>query len=349
MIGKGIRYAYPVAVVRALLGNLLRETDYTFLLQAAGSEEMLAYLRSTARGGAIAEDSWRAVSFAIALYEHYLSEAAKIIALFPLTVQELCRAFLLRFEIESLKVILRAAGQQIDATALMLMLRPLPAATALPVDRLAAARSVDEIAEALVGTPFAQPLQEGLGASSSEAAQSLFAVETRLDRWFFTQLFAAAAPLSGRERALVRRLLGSIADVTNILWAQRLRTTYRLSPSETLPFMIPYGFRLDQRKRQALALWDGRQVLPISLPGVRRLAVPLRPLLMGLLRREAFRPLLTIPFQAGVPLAYLLLCEIEVEDLRTIYEGKRWGLAPAQIAERLVFFRGPSIPGAAHV
>jgi len=229
------------------------------------------------------------------------------------------------------------------------MLRPSPAVPVLPLDRLLAARSVDEVSEALAGTPFAQPLQEGLRASSPEASQSLFLLETRLDRWFFAQLFAAAAPFSGRESALVRRLLGSLADVTNILWAQRLRTTFRFSPTETASFLIPYGFRLNQRKRQALVQWDGRRPLPISLPGARQPAVPLRPSLMGLLRREAFKPLLTIPFQAGVPLAYMLLAELEVEDLRTIYEGKRWGLAPAQLAERLVFFHGPSISEGAHV
>jgi V/A-type H+-transporting ATPase subunit C len=347
MIRKGFQYAYPIARVRTLLGNLLRQQDYHHLLYSEGTQEVLAYLRTTAYRREIGETGEEPSSFALPLYNHFLSMAEKVTALLPRSAQDLCRTFLTRFEIEALKVFLRAAGEQTERAHLLSLLHPLAATSSLPLDRLLEAKSVHEIAEALTGTPYAEPVQGGV--ENLPSPRSLFSLEVRLDRWFLARLFASSAPFSGQERRIVRRLLGILADVTNILWSQRLRTTFNLSPQETLSLLLPYGFHLTERKRQALAEWDGQGPLPFFFPGVERPDAPLRLSLMRVFCREALRPLLTIPFQAGVPFAYLLLAEIEVADLKTLWEGKKWQVAPAELADQLIRFHGSLVLGSDHV
>src|SRR6266540_7457365 len=190
MICKGIRYAYPIARVRTLLGNLLRPQDYHCLLHATGTEEMHTYLRTTAYGKAIGETGQEPAPRALSLSAHFLFTAEKVIAVLPRPAQGLCRTFLIRFDIEALKVFLRAAGEQIERAHLVSLLPPLPAASSLPLAHLLAAKSVYEIAEALAGTPYAEPVQEGVQELSSP--RSLFSLEVRLDRWFLARLFASA-------------------------------------------------------------------------------------------------------------------------------------------------------------
>lgn len=341
MIRQGIRYAYSNARVRTLLGSLLRPQDYYSLLHVGSPQEMLAYLRTTAYGRAMGETGEEPVSFALSLSSHFLSTAEKVIAVLPQPAQDLCRTFLSRFEIEALKVFLRTAGEQTSQRHLLPLLYPVPAASSLPLDRLLKASSVHDIAAALAGTPYAEPLQEGI--QHLPAPHALFSLEVRLDRWFLARLFASAALFSGQERAVVRRLLYTLADVTNILWSQRLRTTFHLSPEETDSLLLPYGFYLTERERHALAEWDGQSSLPVFFPGAEQPAVSLRLALMRALCRAALKPLLAVPFQAGVPLAYLLLTEIEVADLKTLWEGKRWQVPPAALAEHLIHFHGPPV------
>ena len=338
MICKGVRYAYPIARVRTLLGNLLRPQDYHCLLHATGIEEMRTYLRTTAYGRAIGETGQEPAPRALPLSAHFLSSAEKVIAVLPRPAQDLCRTFLIRFDIEALKVFLRAAGEQIERAPLVSLLPPLPAASSLPLARLLAAKSVYEIVEALAGTPYAEPVQEGVQEFSSP--RSLFSLEVRLDRWFLARLFTSSALFSGWERTVVQRLLGTLADVTNILWSQRLRTTFHLSPEETGALLLPYGFYLTRRQRHALAEWEGQGPLPFPFPGAEKPAASLRLALMRGLCREALKPLLTIPFQAGVPFAYLFLADLEVADLQTLWEGKKWQGPPAALADQLIRFHG---------
>jgi vacuolar-type H+-ATPase subunit C/Vma6 len=54
MIRHAIRYAYPIAQSRALIGNLLRPKDYAQLLHVDKADDFLAYLRATAYASVIA-------------------------------------------------------------------------------------------------------------------------------------------------------------------------------------------------------------------------------------------------------------------------------------------------------
>lgn len=347
MIGKGLRYAYPIARVRTLLGQLLQPTDYFALLQARDPEAMLTYLRTTAYGKTITAERDHSASFVLLLYDAFFARAAEVIDILPQAAAELCRILLMRYEIEVLKVFLRTAWEPSERPHPLPLLYPLPASSSLPLERLVHTHSVQDIVDALAGTPYAPVVAEAIEDLSPSPL--LFPVEVRLDRWVLSRLCAAPALVSGQERRVVHRLFGVLADVTNILWAQRLRTTFRCSVEETRALLLPHGFYLSERRRQALAAWDGQGPLPVFFPGMDQ---PVRSLRLGLLRtlcRAALRPLLAVPFQAGVPCAYLLLTELEVADLKTVWEGKRWQVGATELAQRLIRFHGPQLLEAVHV
>ncbi len=230
------------------------------------------------------------------------------------------------------------------------MLRP-PAGTFLPVENLLAAKTLEEAASVLAGTPNAEPVAKGLQnaavseiARSDRAAAPLTAVEIEIDRWFLSRLAAASTIFSGHEARIVRRLIGVVIDVNNVLWTERLRRTFHFPPEETARRLCPAGFYFATAKQTAtLAQWSGEGQAPLL--GLEQAGPSLRLSMMRMLAREARRPLFATPFQAGVPLSYLILGQLELADLVALYEGRRWGRDTAQLADALIRFYGTSLAG----
>lgn len=349
MIAKTARYSYPIARIRASLSDLLDAQEYTMLVHAPSVEAMMAALRTTAYAAALRAGT---AGFATAVRQLRLSKAERLVALLPAGARTLCRRSLCRFELDGLKVILRAVVSGTDRRQVLSMLRLLPAGSVLPVESLLAAKTLEDAAKALAETPYAGPVAQGLQSAASEMAKSqrapapLTAIETRLDRWFLSRLAEASATFSGKEAEIVGRLVGVLIDVTNVLWTERLRRTFHFSPEETARRLCPAGFYFaTAKKRMVLAQWDGEGQPPFLAIGLEEVGPALRVSMMRLLAREARRPLFAMPFQAGVPLSYLVLGELETANLVALYEGRRWGWDTTQLADTLIRFHGASLAG----
>lgn len=340
MIARGMRYAEASSRVRARLGGLLTARDYASMIRTAGPEQMLAELRSTRYARTVELAAAATTSFADALHQEYFASAERIADLLPPSARHLCHTFLVRLPIESLKVILRTAGNTPDRPRLSRLLGPLVDSD-LPIERLIDAATIHDVVEALSQTAYAEPLRAVIRRASPDHGSTsalLFHMELALDRWFFERVWLACRSMPRADSRLARRLIGTFADVSNILWARRLRETFRLSPADVAPHLIPYGFHLTDRQRRALGSEATDRPLPFPLAGVSRETADLRVRLLRLLRREASRPLFMAPFQVGLPLAYLLLAEMEMSDLIALYEGKRWSVPPQTLAEHMIRF-----------
>jgi V/A-type H+-transporting ATPase subunit C len=345
MITRGLHYAEPSSRLRVRLGRLLAARDYASLVRAPSLEQMLAELGTTNYARAATIVATATTSFADALRQDYLGSAERAIRLFPRPARRLCRAFLVRFTIDSLKVILRTAGSRLARPRLSALLGPLTD-PALPLERLIGAVTVQEVVEALSETPYGEALRTSARrAAPSEARSSapLFETELTLERWFFDRLWLAARNLPAADSPGALRLVGTLADVTNVLWAERLRDAFAFSPEDIRRHLLPYGFHLTDRKRRALALRAATGPLPLPFSAGSAEGRELHLRLARWLCREASRPLFMFPFQASLPLAYLLLAEMEVCDLVTLYEGKRWSVPAETLARRLIRFHGEEV------
>lgn len=347
MIVKVARYSYPIAKIRASISDLLDAREYAMLVYAQGLDAMVAALNTTAYAAALQAGT---AAFTLAVREWRRSKAERLVALLPKHARTLCQMFLSRFELDELKVILRAIASGTDRRKVLSMLRPLPTGSTLPVENLLAAKTLADAAKVLAETPYAEPVAKGLQSAASETAASdgapapLMAVEIEIDRWLLSRLAIASTIFSGHEAKIVRRLIGVLIDVTNVLWTERLRRTFHFSPEETARRLCPAGFYFATAKQTAmLAHWSGEGQPPLL--GLEQAGPSLRLSMMRMLAREARRPLFATPFQAGVPLSYLILGQLELADLVALYEGRRWGRDTTQLADTLIRFYGPSLAG----
>lgn len=346
MIARALKYAGPSATVRTLFGDLLRPAEYELLLNAANVPEFLAALRTTRHAAALRSEG---KSLAFCLQSEWVAHAEKVAAIVPTDARELCLAYLAKVEIEALKTVLRGIARGADRRRLLSILPVLPTGSSLPLSAILAADNLAKATVALKDTPYGEVVAEAIRtseATSAEAAGSspLLRVESGLDHRFFARLIKACEPFSSFEYAIVDRLIGTLADATNVLAVERLRKTFHLTGEAADTHLVEFGFRLRSSDRRRLWEWTGEGALPVW-PGGGGRDGSLRTAVMRELSKEATRPLYSVPFQAGLAIAYVLLTELEIADLVAIYEGKKWGLEREAIFDRLIRWRGPTSTG----
>ena len=171
----------------------------------------------------------------------------------------------------------------------------------------------------------------------------LFYLEIAVDLFYFQKLVRLIESQTGKDGADARRFLGRSIAVQNLLWAYRYRIYGRMTPEEIINYTLHRAFAAGLETVRRVALGSplvvecerlGFHISPglSEVEGLTEVEV--------LAERERFRyatAALRRPlFQLRGALAYLWLLDAEVRDLTVIVEGKRTGLASAEIGRRLV-------------
>lgn len=335
------RYAYGGAKVMALKSALLTPEDYRYLLRARTTAEFLSLLTATAYGPALAGWDWQAPG----MDQEFSRRVAGELAQAHLKVGRGLKAREARFlqvlgrrlEAENLKVVLRALHQGRSPARAARLLLPLEELSPLPFLKLLKQGTVTGVVESLGRTPWWAPLARGLPRYEREG--TLFPLEMSLDLWVFEALKQGLTHLGRRDRGLAGHLLGVLADCTNLLWAGRFRQVYRFPGEETYQYLLEWGAFAEAHRRRHLAFAPSLAELVAGVPwrpygellsGAEELAEVESRLARHWLRtleRALGRP----PFQIGLPLAYLFLKELEIQNLLTLLTGLSLKVPPEKV------------------
>jgi V/A-type H+-transporting ATPase subunit C len=191
--------------------------------------------------------------------------------------------------------------------------------------------NVGAAVEVLRATPYYEALSQALKRYSAE--QSLFPLEVALDLQYWRQLWQEARKLPVQDQAQASRVLGALVDTNNLMWAIRYRVYQELSEEELINYTLPFGHRVGDEDIRAIAAGAdlgsvvGR--LYPNLPGMSSLLAEPKsglPALEMSLKRHVMKECLAAfvgnPFHVGLPLAFLLLQDVEIEDLVVLIEAK---------------------------
>jgi vacuolar-type H+-ATPase subunit C/Vma6 len=129
------------------------------------------------------------------------------------------------------------------------------------------------------------------------------------------------------------RIVGLLVDMNNLMWAIRYRVFHNLSEEEIINYTLPIGYRVRDLDIRAIAAGaDIPQVVTRIYPNMTRIPElfqdprnRLSEFELDLQRQVADQcrsAFVGYPFHIGLPLAYLLLCELEIQDLTTLIEAK---------------------------
>jgi len=213
------------------------------------------------------------------------------------------------------------------------------------VDAIINAESREDVVAVFAEAPFSAEIAPGL--ERMETDNSLFDLEIRLDRWYYSHLLAGAKALSRRDAHIASRLIGIQIDLQNVDWVVRIGQYYKLEQARLRESVVPGGTLIDPEELMS-AYSSDRPVETLvatlgpgfSLPSphgrdedrpqARRLAL-LEELLRSILFHEIRRALGGYPFTVGVVLAYFLLVQNEVRTLMSVLNAKLYDLNPDRI------------------
>lgn len=330
-------YAAIHSRVRVMYSMLLTHQDLAELASTPDLPSLVGLLKNTAYGPYLAgleekDNTPRQVIHQVKkrLADVYLT----LIHAAPANTRPLLIELFRHFEIDNLKAILRAIVTHSSWEQVREILFPLGSYTKIPAEKMLEAGTVEAAVALLSATPYYDTLSHAMKRYSEE--QSLFPLEVALDLNYWRTLWINANRLPGQDRTQALRIIGPLVDMNNLMWAMRYRVYHHLSEEEIINYTLPFGYRVRDEDIRAIAAGaDIARIVMRVYPGLINVDTLLDDPERGLPKlelqlqrriRQQFQAVFTgYPFHIGLPLAFVLLNELELQDLTVLIEAKASG------------------------
>jgi V/A-type H+-transporting ATPase subunit C len=349
MPGGGVStYAAIQAKVRVMYSNLLTHQELIGLYEAPDFNALISQLKNTGYGPYLnrvkdRDLTPRRAAFQIKtrLAEAYLS----LIRSVPLNIRPLLSQFYRSFEVDNLKAVLRGIVNGASWDRVRFFLFPYGSNTVLPAQAMVESGSIAAAVELMRGTLYYDTLSFGMKRYVAE--QNLFTLEVALDINYWRDLWKFVNLLSNEDKTQSKRILGSLVDITNLMWAIRYRLYHHLSEEELINYTLSFGYRVKDEDIRAIAAGaDIAKIVERIYPGLANVEELVQAPYTGLptLELELQRyemeqckaAFIGNPFQIGIPLAYLVLSKMEIQDLIVLLEAKSSEIPPENIQQYLL-------------
>ncbi|MGA7194799.1 MAG: V-type ATPase subunit [Anaerolineales bacterium] len=327
-------YAAISARVRAMYSSLLSSQDLSRLSDAPDVLNIVSQLKHTAYGSYL--DNLKEKDFVprriVLQIKGKLADAYHtVIYMSPEQTRPLLTQLYRYFEVENLKAVLRGIVTDPSWDHIRDVLFPIGSMTVLPLQAMVETGNISAAVDLLNNTPYADTLSFAMKRYTVE--QNLFPLEVALDLNYWRQLWKEAKQLQGSDRDQAVRIVGSLLDMNNLMWAIRYRVYYQLSEEELINYTLPFGYRLHDEDVRAIAAGvDIPSVIERIYPGITDVAALLNdprsglPKLESQLKRQVMKQCMAAfvgnPFHIGLPLAFLILSDLEIQDLTLLIEAK---------------------------
>ncbi len=248
-----------------------------------------------------------------------------------------------RYQIENLKVLLRARSQKMGAEEIQDLLFELPEELSLPIDEILSAGDIRSLAEAIPLEAISTGILQAAGLPDDN--RLLFFIESAVEKAFLTESLNRVSKVRRAERARCVDLIAHEVMSHNVLFAWRAMKTYSLGIALLRDFLVLHGpfekgtgylraFEGDDIAATLRALGmgnvlGGQQATPVT-------TADLEAALQAWLYRAARRCYAESLFEFGVVVSYYYLKRFELQDLLRLSEALRQGLGPDEARTHLV-------------
>ncbi|MEK6754322.1 MAG: V-type ATPase subunit [Chloroflexota bacterium] len=334
-------YAAISTRVRAMYSDLLAPQEMTRLGDSPDLPALVSALKSTPYGKYLSglKDNELTPRRVILQIRNRLADSySSVVQQAPEQTRPLVKQLFRYFEVGNLKAVLRSiqtvSSWNSDVAAwdrVREVLFPFGAFASIPAQAMVESGSVASAVDLLHGSPYEATMSFAMKRFSTE--QNLFPLEVALDLDFWRRLWAEIKNLKGKDREMGGKLIGSLLDLNNLMWVIRYKIYHNLSEEELINYTLPFGYRVRDEDVRAIAA--GADIASVvsriypNIPDVNALldhpqsGLPkLEHLLKQQVMRQCVSAFIGYPFHIGLPLAYLLLSDFEIQDLVVLIEAK---------------------------
>lgn len=345
-MGTFAQFAAVNTKIKALQRDLLKEDDYRRMLDARNVEEVVQYLKENTAYGALLEDidtgPVQINKLEVVFRTHILKRYETLIHYLTEKYRILFRIIFMRYEVENLKLIIRAVTRKEDLAPLVDSFYQSSVIPQLDYKQLTMAKTFEEVIHHLQNTRYHKVLAPYAGESPDRL---LFYVEMSLDRMYFKTLAVATSKIEPEDESLVTELLGKNTDILNIQWIYRGQKFYHISSEELFNYSLPTGAQLDLKSLRKLcyAADEGDLIEKLKKTPYaflfqedenfeRFMEIRMERYLFSLLKKMDKKSFMT--FLPTV--IYIHRLEFEMRDIFSILEAKKFNLSFEDIKQFLV-------------
>jgi len=338
-------YAAISARVRAMSAGLLSPQDIVRLSDAPDFSSLFTSLKGTPYGpylDGLKDKDINPRKTITQIKSRVANSYYSVVQMSPIETRPLIKQLYRYFELGNLKAVLRSivAVQRSAETSSWDRVRdvlfPLGADTVIPAQAMVESGNITAAVDLLNGTPYEEALAFAMKRYSTE--QNLFPIEVALDLSYWRRLWSETKRLTGADREHGVKIIGSLVDMNNLMWAVRYKVYHKLSEEEVINYTLPFGYRVQDSDIRAIAAGaDIASTITRLYPGISDVNVMLEDLKTGLpklevvlkraLLKQCLAASLGSPFHIGLPLAFLVKSDLEVQDLIVLIEAKSTNMA----------------------
>ncbi len=339
-------YNHAGAKIKAMKAKLLKQEDYQSLIQMSSVKDAAMYLKnSTCYKEALSELQENDIHrghLEILLYRSMAADADRLAHYISGYEKELFGYIYADRELEDVKKMIRFLRlghplSEMDRQVLFQDRR-----SRIDFERCLLAKKDEELVEGLKDTIFYGALKALL---SEKKILPTFESEMTLDYYADLEIIRHIEHFKMQEaKALALEMFGSRFDYRNILFIYRGRYYYNLPKEMLYRYTIPLHHRISKRSLQemieASTLEEAVRIVEQSFYGkIFDLNQKCSALVFQRFMRKQWIHLMNVhPFGLASILGYLLLKEIEIDDITAIIEGIRYSVtSSADLAEEIAF------------
>ena len=348
LTGGASGYAAIHSRVRVMYSDLLTPQELADLANAPDLSSLVGFLKDTPYGSYLEglEDKDYTPKQVIHQIQKRLADVyITLIHAAPSHTRALLTELYRHFEIDNLKTVLRAIVIDSSWEQVRDILFPMGSLAKLPAEKMLEVGTIESAVAQLVDTPYYDTLSHALKRYTEE--RSLFPLEVALDLDYWRKLWLNANRLPGQDRTQALRIIGPLVDMNNLMWAMRYRVYHHLSEEEIINYTLPFGYRVRDEDIRAIAAGaDIARIVMRIYPSLRNVdelfqdperGLPKLELQLQRYLKQQLKGVFTgYPFHIGLPLAFLVLNELELQDLTVLIEAKATGKAPAEFMPYLL-------------
>lgn len=322
-------HAATNAKTMAMMGKLLKDADFIKLLKMNNIRELVDYLKkNTHYETAFNNDELDYENMEHIMKHHMFTYFEKFFHFYIDEYRNFFKALMLRYEVENIKLFLRAILREEDSILVKNRLISSDIYSSVDYDKISKSSDIKEFIESLKDTIYYDVLINYVDENPSKI---LFYMEMMLDRLYFNQLYESILKLKKEDTLITLDLYGINVDLLNVQWIYRGRKYFDISSEELFNFTLNNGKRYNFKKLKEFCYLDLDKFKDFILTEEYKALFTSEEFLMERdMERFIYYKLDEYikkeKMSIIVPIVFIFKVEYEMRDLFTIIEGLRYEL-----------------------
>ncbi|WXR62326.1 V-type ATPase subunit [Peptostreptococcaceae bacterium AGR-M142] len=336
------KYSALKGKISAIKRKMLKISDYHEIIAKDNIVDILNFLKKNSLYKEVLKDFTKEEvhrgDFEFYLKKGYLYEIKKMMKFMSFKEKKFYKALFLRYEVEDLKIILRAVNRNEDINLVEKNLLKI-SYYSLDYNDLLSSNNIQSLVSKLKHKPYYPYLRN---LEDEDENRMEFHMEMNLETLYFRELVDKTKFLSKKDQNIILDMIGVNVDLINLQFIYRAIKYYKITPEEILNYTIPLGkyMRINKLKKLVYIktvseffreIKDSKYNYIFKDDDLKIEINQLSFLEMFLVKISRKNP-----FTIAQIIEFVHLLEFEVRDIISIIEGVRYEIDKNELKEFII-------------